>query len=124
MLRTILSPRLMRPLFALLACFSLVMAILPKPPSTPIDRFGDKFEHMLAFAVLTVVARLGWPRQPVWIAAALLWLYGGAIELVQTIPTLHRDSDLRDWVADTAAITLALLFAQLLLHFLGKRGKI
>lgn len=124
MLETILSPRLMRPLFWLLGCFSLVMALLPKPPSTPIDRFGDKFEHMLAFAVLTVVARLGWPRTPIWIAAVLLSLDGAAIELLQTIPLLHRDSDPRDWVADTAAIALALLLAQFLIHFSGKRDTI
>lgn len=124
MIETLLSSRLMRPLFWLLACFSLVMALLPKPPSTPIDRFGDKFEHMLAFAVLTVVARLAWPRAPVWAAALLLSLYGAAIELLQRIPALHRDSDARDWLADTAAIALALVLAQLLIHFSGKRDTI
>ena len=124
MIETILSPRLMRPLFWLLGCFSLVMALLPKPPSTPIDQFGDKFAHMLAFAVLTVVARLAWPRTPIWIAALLLSLYGAAIELLQTIPALHRDSDPRDWVADTGAIALALLLAQFLIHFSGKRDTI
>lgn len=124
MIETILSPRLMRPLFWLLAGFSLIMALLPKPPSMPIDRFGDKFAHMLAFAVLTVVARLAWPRTPIWIAGLLLSLYGAAIELLQTIPALHRDSDPRDWVADTAAIALALLLAQFLIHFSGKRDTI
>ena len=124
MIETLLSPRLMRPLFWLLGCFSLVMALLPKPPSTPIDQFGDKFAHMLAFAVLTVVARLAWPRTPIWIAALLLSLYGAMIELLQTIPALHRDSDPRDWVADTGAIALALLLAQFLIHFSGKRDTI
>ena len=124
MIETILSPRLMRPLFWLLGCFSLVMALLPKPPSTPIDQFGDKFAHMLAFAVLTVVARLAWPRTPIWIPALLLSLYGAAIELLQTIPALHRDSDPRDWVADTGAIALALLLAQFLIHFIAKRDTI
>ena len=28
--------------------FALVMAVLPKPPSLPIDDLGDKFAHMLA----------------------------------------------------------------------------
>ncbi|MGB7653867.1 MAG: VanZ family protein [Novosphingobium sp.] len=124
MIETLLSPRLMRPLFWLLGCFSLVMALLPKPPSTPIDAFGDKFAHMLAFVVLTIVARLAWPRTPIWIAALLLSLYGAAIELLQKIPMLHRDSDPRDWIADTAAIALALLLAQLLIHFSGKHDTI
>lgn len=124
MIETLLSSRLMRPLFWLLGCFSLVMALLPQPPSTPIDRFGDKFEHILAFVVLTVVARLAWPRTPIWVAALLLSLYGATIELLQTIPALKRDSDPRDWVADMGAIALALLLAQFLIYFSGKRDTI
>ena len=29
---------------------AVTMALLPHPPALPIDRFGDKFEHSLAFA--------------------------------------------------------------------------
>ena len=34
--------------------FALVMAVLPKPPSLPIDNLGDKFAHMLAFFTLSL----------------------------------------------------------------------
>lgn len=117
----LLSPRLLRPLFWLLAAFSLTMALLPKPPSLPIDRFGDKFEHMLAFFVLTLVARLAWPRSRAWLAVVMLSLYGAAIEVLQMIPALHRDSDWRDWAADTTAIALAMLVAQFLVRFVPVR---
>jgi hypothetical protein len=34
---------------------------------------------------------------------------GALIEVAQSIPALHRDCDILDWVADTVAITVALL---------------
>lgn len=114
----LLAPRLLRPLFWALWVFSLVMALLPKPPITPIDRLGDKVAHMLAFAMLAGVARLAWRhrsalRQALWLAA-----YGAGIEVLQAIPGLNRTSDVRDWLADCTAIALSMLFAQFLLHFL------
>jgi hypothetical protein len=39
-------------------------------------------------------------------------LFGAFIELVQAIPALGRDSDVRDWVADTAAIIAVLLIVR------------
>jgi VanZ family protein len=112
------APQLLRPLFWLLFAFALVMAVLPKPPQTPIDSLGDKFAHMLAFAVLTGVAALAWRKTSRWAIMLRLALFGAAIEVVQAVPKLHRTSDLRDWVADCAAIALAMLIAQLLIRIL------
>ena len=111
------APGVLRPLFWLLAAFALVMALLPKPPNLPIDQFGDKFAHMLAFAVLAGVANLGWRSIKAW--RIVLWLsaFGALIEVLQLIPALHRDSDLRDWLADTAAIVAATLIARALLRW-------
>jgi hypothetical protein len=36
-------------------------------------------------------------------------LFGAVIEVVQAIPMLHRDSDVMDWIADTAAVLVVLL---------------
>ena len=115
---TLLSPRLLRPLFWLLFTFALVMAVLPKPPSLPIDRFGDKFEHMLAFAALAGVANLGWRNIPAWRIGLQLSAFGALIEVLQMLPVLHRDSDLRDWIADTAAILVATLIARAMARWL------
>ena len=51
-----------RLLFLVASAFTLFMALSPKPPHMPTDRFGDKFEHVLAFATLTFLARLAFPR--------------------------------------------------------------
>lgn len=107
LIHTVFGPRVVRPLFWLLTLFTLTMAFLPKPPSTPIDRFGDKIEHMVAFAVLTGVALIGWPQSRRWRIILLLSGLGGVIELVQEVPELHRDSDWHDWAADTLAIVAA-----------------
>lgn len=93
-----------------------VLALLPKPPRLPVDRFGDKFEHMLAFAVLAGLAQLAFPR----ISRLWLWLwlslFGAGIELAQAIPPLHRDSSLADWVVDSVVAALVLALPLLLLR--------
>ena len=124
MLDALFAPRLLRPLFWLLAAFSLVMALLPAPPSLTTYNLGDKFEHILAFSVLTFVARLAWPSTRIWIPVLLLSLYGAAIEVLQAIPALHRDADLRDWLADSAAIALGVVIAQFLIYFRTNRDTI
>lgn len=109
LLTGLIEPRVLRPLFWLLAVFSLVMAMLPNPPTLPIDRFGDKFAHILAFATLAGVANLAWRETRVWTIGWRLALFGAAIEVFQSIPALHRDSDVRDWIADSLAIIAASL---------------
>ena len=108
MLPRLLSPRLMRPLFWLLAAFALIMALLPKPPGLPIDSLGDKFAHMLAFSVLTGVAAFAWRKLSWSRIVVALSLFGAAIEVLQAIPALNRDSDWRDWVADTIAVVVTI----------------
>lgn len=116
LIRLALSPRVLRPLFFALALFVLTMALLPKPPASPLDRFGDKFEHMAAFASLALVAALAW-RHARWTRMLVaLSAFGAAIEVLQAIPALHRDSDVRDWIADTLAVGAVLLIARIALR--------
>ena len=91
--------------------FAVVMAILPKPPHTPIDQFGDKFEHMLAFGTLAACAALGYAETPLLRIGERLSFLGAMIELVQSIPSLHRDCDIMDWVADTTVVVIVMLVA-------------
>ena len=91
-------------LFWLALAFALAMALLPHPPALPIDRLGDKFEHMLAFATLTLLADPAFPAMPRLRIAERLSFFGALIEVTQSIHALHRDCDIRDWFADTAAI--------------------
>ena len=38
-----------------------------------------------------------------------LSIHGALIEVLQSIPALHRDCDIMDWVADTAVVIGVLL---------------
>jgi hypothetical protein len=114
------NERLIRPLFFLAIAFTLFMALLPKPPALPIDRFGDKFEHMLAFSVLALLARFSFQRTSPWRILEHLSFFGALIEVFQAMPSLHRDCDPRDWAADTIAVGLALLLAHWLAPRLGQ----
>ena len=87
---------------------ALVMALLPQPPHLPIDRLGDKFEHMLAFSVLALLGSIAYSAMPLFRLGERLSFLGAVIELLQSIPALHRDCDIRDWIADTIAATIVL----------------
>ena len=89
------------------ATFALIMALLPKPPQIPFQP-GDKVMHMIAFATLGALAAAGWREQPLLHLFAVLAVFGGAIEVLQTIPALHRDAEAVDWMADMGAALLAL----------------
>lgn len=87
---------------------AVFMALLPHPPALPIDRYGDKVEHMLVFATLALLAGLAYPEAPLLRIAERLSFLGALIEVGQSIPMLHRDCDIRDWFADTVAVLVVL----------------
>ena len=95
--------------FWLAAVFAFVMAVHPHPPQLP-GAPSDKVQHIAAFLVLGCLASFAYPRtSPVYLAAGLS-LFGATIEVIQMIPSLNRDGDPVDWLADTAAAGLMLIF--------------
>ena len=104
---------LARAAFWLALIFAVVMAVLPRPPQLPIDRFGDKFAHMLAFAVLAGLGAAAYPALRLRALGLGLSAVGALIEVLQAIPRLHRDSDVRDWIADSLAIAVVVVAVQL-----------
>jgi hypothetical protein len=100
-------------LFLAAVGFTIFMALTPHPPSLPIDRLGDKFEHMLAFATLAFLARFAFRAMSDWAILIRLSVVGIAIEVLQAIPSLHRDCDWRDWLADTIAVAVVLTVARI-----------
>ena len=101
------ASRSVRAAFWATAAFSFVMAALPHPPDVP-GRPNDKVEHIVAFATLAALASFAYPRAALMRLLAGLSLFGAFIEVVQAIPVLQRDSDIKDWVADTAAVAVVL----------------
>ena len=83
------------------------MAAMPHPPEVPGEP-NDKIEHIVAFATLTLLATFAYPRTALLRVFAGLSLFGALIEVVQAIPALQRDSDVKDWVADTIAVAVVL----------------
>ena len=115
----LLPPVFWRLLLAITGVVVLTMALLPNPPEVPID--SDKYRHMLAFGTLTILSVAAYPNTPLLRIGERLSFLGAMIEVVQSIPALHRDSDIHDWYADTAAIAVALLLGHLVLATLARR---
>lgn len=95
-------------LLALALAFAVTMALLPTPPELLLPRWGDKANHMAAFAVLAFLGAHAYPHLPLFRVGERLSFLGALIEVCQAIPSLGRDCDIIDWVADTAAITVVL----------------
>lgn len=94
-------------LFLAALIFTLVMAWLPHPPAVP-GNPNDKLQHTAAFVTLSVLGSLAFPDMPLPRLGERLSFLGAIIEVVQNIPSLHRDCDVMDWLADTVAVILAL----------------
>jgi len=86
---------------------AVTLALLPHPPKLVIE-IGDKWQHMTAFATLAIMARFSWPQASGWQIVERLSFVGALIEVLQSIPALHRDCDPLDWVADTGAVALVI----------------
>jgi VanZ family protein len=97
-----------RLLFWAAALFAFGMAIMPHPPELP-GNPSDKLQHAAAFATLGVLGAWAYADASVLKLVAGLSAFGALIEFVQAIPALHRDSDVKDWIADTLACALVLL---------------
>lgn len=98
-----------RLLFWAAATFAFVMAVLPHPPEIPGEP-NDKLQHIAAFATLGALGAWAYAEMALLPLLAGLSLFGALIEFVQAIPALHRDSDVKDWIADTLACGAVLLF--------------
>ncbi len=105
--------RLLRLAFWAATLFAFVMAALPQPPRVPGDP-PDKILHIIAFAVLAALASLAYRRTNKLVLLAGLSLFGALIEIVQLVPSLHRDGDIVDWIADSLSAGLVLGLAALI----------
>lgn len=98
--------------FWLCVAGAVTLALLPHPPHFP--EFGDKAQHMLAFGTLALLGSFAFPRQPKVRLGERLSFLGALVEVLQSIPALHRSCDIRDWIADTIAVAAVLGLLHLL----------
>jgi hypothetical protein len=94
--------------FVLACAFTLVCALTP-PEAHPLQMLPwEKANHLLAFFVLSILAAVAAPRTRLLVLGALLVALGGAIELLQGLPIVHRDPAIGDVGIDAIAIAVAL----------------
>jgi hypothetical protein len=95
---------------ALAGCVLLTAAGAFSPPGAPRPHLfpWDKAEHFSAFFAMTTCALAAFPRAPAWWLGVMLSLAGALVEVVQGLPFVNRDSDWKDWAADTFAILAVL----------------
>jgi len=84
-----------------------ILSVLPTPQVDGLE--SDKLNHLIAYAVLTLLLVLSLPgdrRLPrgFWVALLSLLLYGALIEVVQHY--IGRQFDLMDMVANAAGMLL------------------
>ena len=91
---------------ALVGCVLLTAwgAFAPGDAARPHLFPWDKAEHFSAYFALTACALVAFPRAPLAWLGGLLSASGAAVELIQALPFINRDCDIKDWVADTLAV--------------------
>ena len=86
--------------------FTMVMATMPQPP-TMLGTPSDKVNHIIAFFVLTALHQVAYRDFGFWRRMLMMTMLGGVIELVQMVPSLNRDAEWMDWLADVGAAFVA-----------------
>jgi hypothetical protein len=93
--------------FAVVVLLSLVILFAPGSDVPGAPPGVDKLIHGGLFLALAVTGL--WAGIGRGLLAALLPLYAAASELIQTIPALHRDATLGDWLTDIAGVLVGLV---------------
>ena len=113
---------LLRSIFWIAIVISFLGAINPQPPQLP-GAPNDKVQHIAAFLMLGALAFFAFPRPKLPTLLIGLSAFGALIEFVQMVPALHRDGDVMDWIADTAAAAVILTVLHLLRAASGRTAE-
>jgi hypothetical protein len=91
--------------------FGLLLAtILLLMPSYAVPKafdFYDKAQHGLMFAALAVAGLMAYPKGIKMVVWGLV-VYGGLMEVLQSLLTTTRHGDWFDWLADSVGIAMGL----------------
>lgn len=98
--------------FSLTLIFFTVLFLIPQQYLLDeVFDWWDKAQHSLAFAILTITGFWSHPNHIKAISVSLL-LYGGLIEILQSLST-WRHGDILDWVADSTGVFICYGLRQL-----------
>ena len=98
---------LSRAAFAVVVLVSFAVLFAPGSDVPPSPPGVDKLVHGGLFLALALSGR--WAGIRTGVLALGLPLYAAASELIQTVPALHRDGSVGDWLADVVGVLLGLL---------------
>ncbi len=84
----------------------LLLSLMPAVPHMPTTGW-DKTNHLLAFALLSILGCKAYPGHNAGLFLGLL-LYGGLIELLQSF-TPYRFAELADLIADALGLMAGLM---------------
>ena len=105
-------------LFWIALVSSYILAILPQDKVPELTPFGDKSNHFLAFAVLTILLLHAYHIRYRFTFAWML-LYGIFIEISQLF-TVNRSGEFLDVLADTIGIVIGILLYKIIEKFYPK----
>jgi hypothetical protein len=98
--------RLVFVLFLAAAAYALARALLPDNDNLGLIPW-DKAKHFIVFYGLAGLASMALPDSRLWRIGAVLLAFGGAIEILQGLPIVHRDASWFDLLADGCGISAA-----------------
>ena len=93
--------------FVALAAAGVYTAVMPDNGGAPMLPW-DKASHFLGFYGLAALGAFAFPKSGLWWLVLGLAALGAGIEVVQGLPAVGRDSDIKDFVADLAGVGAAL----------------
>jgi VanZ family protein len=94
-------------IFALGLLLSTVVLLMPSYAVPKEIDFYDKAQHGMVFVSLTMAGLMAYPRHAKTVCLGL-FLYGGLMEVLQSLLTTTRHGDVLDWFADSVGIALGL----------------
>lgn len=95
--------RILQLAFWLAVALTLYLCLRHVDVALPVS---DKKQHAFTFGGLTLLAAAAYPYRNVLAEAFALSGFGALIEFIQ--PYFGRDKDVKDWIADTIGILIAL----------------
>ena len=116
------DPRTFRVAFYATTLVATAAALVPSVPFEPGFAYSDKVQHFAVFFVLAGLALRGFPHAPRQLIVERLSFFGAGIEVLQSIPALHRDCDVFDWATDTVGAAIAVLLVVQLVPALRTRA--